>query len=101
MLLQNIIIQLISETCYCDGTEDFKCDKIKSNMDALCFKQNEEDIMSNEIEVDRFQSQKSSSSSLKQKIEQFLIMIVVFVQLFVAYVSASIQVMVSSFEIEQ
>ena len=43
-------------------------------MDALCFKQNEEDILSNEIEVDRFQSQKSSSSSLKQKIEQFLML---------------------------
>ena len=70
-------------------------------MDALCFKQNKDDILSNEIEVDRFHSQKSSSSSLKQKVERILIMIVVFVQLFVAYVSASIQVMVSSFEFEQ
>ena len=92
------IITLISETCYCDGTEDFKCDKIKSNMDALCFKENEEDILSNEIGVDKLKSQKSSSSSFKQKIERFLIIMVVFVQLFVAYVSASIQVMVSSFE---
>jgi len=89
------------ETCYCDGTEDFKCDKIKSNMDALCFKQNDEDILSNEIEVDKFQSQKSSSSSIKQKVERLLIMIVVFIQLFVAYVSASIQVVVSSFDNER
>ena len=92
---------MISETCYCDGTEDFKCDKIKSNMDALCFKQNDEDILSNEIEVDKFQSQKSSSSSIKQKVERLLIMIVVFIQLFVAYVSASIQVVVSSFETQR
>ena len=92
---------LFSETCYCDGTEDFKCDKIKSNMDALCFKQNDEDILSNEIEVDKFQSQKSSSSSIKQKVERLLIMIVVFTQLFVAYVSASIQVVVSSFDNER
>ena len=67
-------------------------------MDALCFKENEEDILSNEIGVDKLKSQKSSSSSIKQKIERFLIIMVVFVQLFVAYVNASIQVMVSSFE---
>ena len=70
-------------------------------MDALCFKQNDEDILSNEIEVDKFQSQKSSSSSIKQKVERLLIMIVVFIQLFVAYVSASIQVVVSSFDNER
>ena len=70
-------------------------------MDALCFKQNDEDILSNEIEVDKFQSQKSSSSSIKQKVERLLIIIVVFIQLFVAYVSASIQVVVSSFETEK
>ena len=70
-------------------------------MDALCFKQNDEDILSNEIEVDKFQSQKSSSSSIKQKVERLLIMIVVFIQLFVAYVSASIQVVVSSIETER
>jgi growth arrest-specific protein 1 len=66
------------ETCYCDGTEDFKCDKIKSNMEALCFRNFEQDILSNEIGVDRLKSKKSSSSSLKEKFERILIIIVVF-----------------------
>ena len=26
------------ESCYCDGTENFDCPKIKSNMDQLCFR---------------------------------------------------------------
>ena len=67
-------------------------------MVELCFRKSEEDILSNEIEVDRLKAQKSSSSSLKDKLQQMLIIIVVFVELFVAYVSASIHVMVSSFD---
>ena len=67
-------------------------------MVALCFRKSEEDILSNEIEVDRLKYQKSSSSSLKDKLERMLIIIVVFVELFVAYVTASVHVMVSSFD---
>ena len=66
-------------------------------MEALCFRNPEEDILSNEIEVDRLKAKKSSSSSLKDKIERMLIIIVVFVELFVAYINASVHVMVSSF----
>lgn len=36
------------ESCYCDGTEDFPCREIKSNMDNLCFRDDRDD-MSNEI----------------------------------------------------
>ena len=67
-------------------------------MVELCFRKSEEDILSNEIEVDRLKAQKSSSSSLKDKLQQMLIIIVVFVELFVAYVSASVHVIVSSFD---
>ena len=67
-------------------------------MEALCFRKSEDDILSNEIEVDRLKAKKSSSSSLKDKLERMLIIIVVFVELFVAYVIASVHVMVSSFD---
>ena len=89
---------IFSETCYCDGTEDFKCNSIKSNMEALCFRRPEEDILSNEIEVDRLKGKKSSSSSLKDKLERFLIIVSVFVGLFITYISASINVAISSFQ---
>jgi len=86
------------ETCYCDGTEDFKCNLIKSNMEALCFRRPEEDILSNEIEVDRLKGKKSSSSSLKHKLERFLIIVSVFIGLFITYISASINAAITSFQ---
>ena len=87
----------ISETCYCDGTEHFKCDRIKSNMKELCFKKPDEDILSNEIEVDRLKGSKSSASSLQSKLERILILITVFVGLFVTYLSACVNAMISDF----
>ena len=87
-----------SETCYCDGTEDFKCNSIKSNMEALCFRRPEEDILSDDIEVDRLKGKKSSSSSLKHKLERFLIIVSVFIGLFITYISASINAAITSFQ---
>ena len=65
-------------------------------MEALCFRKPEEDIMNNEIDVDRLKSKKSSSSSLKDKFEKILIIISVFVGLFVSYLCASVNAMMSS-----
>ena len=85
-----------SEKCYCDGTEEFECEKIKSNMEALCFKKPEEDILSNEIDVDRLKSKKSSASSLKHQLEKILIIISVIIGLFVSYICASVDAVMSS-----
>ena len=90
----------ISETCYCDGTEDFDCKKIKTNMEALCFKKPDEDIFSNEIDVDRLKAKKSSSSSLKDKFERIILIITVIVGIFVSYICASVNAMYSSLSSE-
>ena len=65
-------------------------------MEALCFRKPEEDILSNEIDVDRLKSKKSSSQSLKDKLERILIIITVLIGLFVSYLCASVNAMMSS-----
>ena len=43
-------------TCFCDGTEDFKCKEIRENTDSLCFEK-EKDI-NNTINVDEVNESK-------------------------------------------
>ena len=72
-----------------DGTEDFNCLEIKSNMKELCFREN---ILDNEIDVDG----PKKSASWMAKVEKFLIMFTVMVSLIINWVGASFQVMVNS-----
>ena len=52
------------ENCYCQGTEDFDCQTIKNNMQDLCFdKPKENDLNSNEIDLDGPQKKKANSGS--------------------------------------
>jgi hypothetical protein len=37
-------------TCFCDGTEDFKCKEIRENTDSLCFEEDKD--VNNTISVD-------------------------------------------------
>jgi len=52
------------ENCYCQGTEDFDCQTIKNNMQDLCFdKPKENDLNSNEIDLDGPQKKKANSGN--------------------------------------
>ena len=79
----------ILESCYCDGTENFDCMKIKSNMDKLCFR---DDLMDNEIDVDG----SKKSGSWMAKMERFLIVFTIIVSLIINWVGTSFQFMVNS-----
>ena len=59
------------ETCACTGKEPFDCKAIKANMDNLCFAPPQEN---NEIEDDD-----SKSSSLKLRVQKFLLLVSLFV----------------------
>ena len=82
------------ESCYCDGTENFDCPKIKSNMDQLCFRDPLIEL-DNEIDVDGH-GHKTSGSSWMAKMERFLIVFSVFATLIIQWVGISFQVMVES-----
>ena len=79
------------ETCYCEGNEDFDCIGIKSNMERLCFK------IDNEIEP----SPSQSGSSWSAKFEKLFVFITIFVGIFVNWVGASFQIMMENLQIQQ
>ncbi len=78
------------ESCYCEGTEDFDCQAIKTNMDRLCFKPPEDDL-TNEIDVDG--SKASGSSSWTGQLDKVLILFTIIVTLVVNWVGTSFSVM--------
>ena len=80
------------ETCYCDGTEDFDCVNIKTNMERLCFK--EDNMIPNEINVDEKSSK--SGAGWTAKIERFLIVFTILSTLIVNWVAATFSVMIHS-----
>ena len=45
------------EKCYCDGTEDFDCVNIKTNMEELCYRE------TNEIDDEKMDNKSGSTSS--------------------------------------
>lgn len=79
------------ETCYCDGTENFDCVNIKTNMEALCFR--EEDIIDNEIDTD---DKPGKSGAWKAKMDKFLILVTIFAGFFFHWVGASFSALVDS-----
>ena len=78
------------ETCYCDGTEDFDCVAVKSNMEKLCFQEDNE-ISDNEIDVEP-----SSASSWSAKFEKIFIFFTIFMGLVINWVGASFNVMIDA-----
>jgi len=65
------------EQCYCDGSEDFPCREIKSNMDTLCFRDDHDD-MSNDI---RDGGKTKNSGSFSAKLHRFMIVVCVVLSL--------------------
>jgi len=70
------------ETCYCDGTENFECHAMKSNMERLCFNP---DIYENEINTD----EPKKSSSLRAKLEKILLIFSFIVTIIAEFVRGS------------
>lgn len=84
------------ENCICDGTENYKCQKIKDNMDQLCFK-DPDPILTNEIEGS---SQKSGSGKI-HGLQRLVIVLCVILGTFVNFVWAAITEMASSISRDQ
>ena len=78
------------ESCYCDGTEDFPCRNIKSNMDKLCFRDDGDD-MSNEIDTGHH----SSSGSTLARLHRVIVVVCVFLGLVFQVLLQSLQDMMS------
>ena len=57
------------QNCYCDGTEEFACHDIKTNMENLCFAEEE----TNEIDIDGYPKK---SGSFRLKIHKYLVLFV-------------------------
>ena len=57
------------ENCYCDGTEEFPCNDIKTNMENLCYPTEED----NEIDID---GRPKKSGSYRLKIHKYLVLFV-------------------------
>ena len=74
------------ETCYCEGNEDFACEAIKSNMQNLCFRE-DNDIMSNEIDGS---SGGNKNSSFAAKIHKFVLIVSVVIGVLIQAVLSSI-----------
>ena len=63
LLRQKAAAKLAS--CYCEGSEDFECLKIRKNTDVLCFGKKDPDIIDNSIDVDEKPSKASGAQSAK------------------------------------
>ena len=62
LLRQKAAAKLAS--CYCDGSEDFECLKIRKNTDVLCFGKKDPDIIDNSIDVDQKPAKASVAHSM-------------------------------------
>ena len=51
-------------SCYCEGSEDFECLKIRKNTDVLCVGKKDPDIIDNSIDVDEKPSKASGVPSM-------------------------------------
>lgn len=83
------------ETCFCDGTEDFDCVAIKTNMAELCFRPDDDDILDNDIDVDHKSSTKLSGS-LRAKLDRYLVIFTLFATLIINWVGATFSTMVNT-----
>jgi len=85
------------ENCYCQGNEDFDCETIKRNMQDLCFEEQNNDLDSNEIDVDEPVRKKSSSSNtISAKLNHYLILFSVIFSAIFKMIHSSFEAMVSS-----
>ena len=80
------------EQCYCDGSENFPCREIKSNMDTLCFRDDHDD-MSNDI---RDGGKTKSSGSFSAKLHRFMIVVCVVLSLMLQVLFQAMQDMAVS-----
>jgi len=79
------------EKCYCDGTEDFDCVNIKTNMEELCYRE------TNEIDDEKMDNKSGSTSSAWiAKAERILIIVTIFATIFFNWIGASLNIMVDT-----
>ena len=81
------------ENCYCQGNEDFDCQTIKNNMEELCFNK-EENVESNEIDIDGPLKKKSNSSNFVAKLHKSLLVFSVISSLIFKVIQTSFETMV-------
>ena len=83
------------ENCYCQGNEDFDCQTIKRNMQELCFDKNN-DLDSNEIDVDEPVKKKSSSSNtISAKLHHYLLLFSILFSAIFKTIQTSFEAMIS------
>merc|ERR1712223_1830239 len=79
------------ETCYCDGSEDFDCVNIKTNMEELCYRE------TNEIDDEKMDNKSGSTSSAWiAKAERILVIVTIFATIFFNWIGASFNIMVDT-----